>query len=76
MTERRYHPASVEKGWASFDADEAKRFRVNFGNGQASHDLSSVRACVAYMAECCSDSLDAFIQFRDNGEWFTYRGKR
>jgi len=63
-------------GWATFDADEANTFRVVYSDGRKTEALYRIESANEALDFAQRTDDDAFIQFRDNGEWFTYRGKR
>lgn len=45
-------------------------FRVNYGNGQVSETYYNKRGAVAHLDSLRECRDFAFVQFRDNGEWF------
>lgn len=50
----------------------SSKYRVNFGNGQV-HYAGNRAECERFLTELNDEH--AFLQFKENGEWFKCRAK-
>lgn len=62
----------IADGWAQLDRDEAKMFRVKYGDGRVSEVVESATAARELLDD---NDCDSHVQYRDGWDWRTYRGR-